>query len=175
MWVRIQGKGMPATIDFIEGTWKKFESEFPFQYSFMEEDIQKLYEAEGRFLGVFITFAFLAIFIACLGIFGLASYTATQRTKEIGIRKVLGASVSSIVLLLSKDFTRLVLISFVIAAPIAWYMMYQWLQNFAYRIDIGASVFILSGLVALVIAWLTVSYQSIRAAIMNPVKSLRNE
>jgi putative ABC transport system permease protein len=175
MWVRIQGNGMPATIDFIEGTWKKFESEFPFQYFFMDEDIEKLYEAEGRFLGVFITFATLAIFIACLGIFGLASYTATQRTKEIGIRKVLGASVSSIVLLLSKDFTRLVLISFVIAAPIAWYMMKQWLQNFAYQINIGVSVFIVSGLVVLAIAWLTVSYQSIKAALMNPVKSLRSE
>jgi putative ABC transport system permease protein len=175
MWVRIQGNQMPATINFVEHTWKKFESEFPFQYSFMDEDIQKLYEAEGRFLSVFITFASLAIFIACLGIFGLASYTATQRTKEIGIRKVLGASVSSIVLLLSKDFTRLVLLSFVVAAPIAWYMMHQWLQNFAYKIDITASVFIIAGLLALCIAWLTVSYQSIKAALMNPVKSLRNE
>ncbi len=110
-----------------------------------------------------------------LGIFGLASYTATQRTKEIGIRKVLGASVSSIVLLLSTDFTRLVLISFLMASPIAWYLMKEWLQNFAYRIDIGASVFIISGLVALLIAWLTVSYQSVKAALMNPVKSLRNE
>jgi putative ABC transport system permease protein len=175
MWVRIQSKDMPATIDFIERTWKKFETEFPLQYSFMDEDIENLYVAEQRFLQVFITFATLAIFIACLGIFGLASYTATQRTKEIGIRKVLGASVSSIVLLLSKDFTRLVLLSFVIAAPVAWYMMKQWLQNFAYHIDIGAGVFIISGLLALLIAWLTVSYQSIKAALMNPVKSLRNE
>jgi putative ABC transport system permease protein len=141
----------------------------------MDEDIENLYQAEQRFLGVFITFASLAIFIACLGIFGLASYTATQRTKEIGIRKVLGASVSSIVLLLSKDFTRLVLLSFVVAAPIAWYMMHQWLQNFAYKIDITAGVFIIAGLLALCIAWLTVSYQSIKAALMNPVKSLRNE
>ncbi|MDO1447357.1 ABC transporter permease [Rhodocytophaga aerolata] len=175
MWVRIQGKDMPATIGFIERTWKKFDAEFPLQYSFMDEDIQNLYVAEQRFLQVFITFATLAIFIACLGIFGLASYTATQRTKEIGIRKVLGASVPSIVLLLSKDFTRLVLLSFIIAAPIAWYMMHQWLQNFAYRIDIGPSVFIISGLLALLIAWLTVSYQSVKTALMNPIKSLRNE
>jgi putative ABC transport system permease protein len=175
MWVRIQGKEMPATIDFIERTWKKFETEFPLQYSFMDEDIQNLYVAEQRFLQVFITFASLAIFIACLGIFGLASYTATQRTKEIGIRKVLGASVSSIVLLLSKDFTRLVLLAFLIAAPIAWYMMKQWLHNFAYSIDIGPGVFIISGLLALFIAWLTVSYQSIKTALMNPIKSLRNE
>jgi putative ABC transport system permease protein len=175
MWVRVSGNQLPASVAFIDRIWKKFESEYPIRYSFMDEDINNLYQAEERFLGVFITFASLAIFIACLGIFGLASYTATQRTKEIGIRKVLGASVSSIVLLLSKDFTRLVLISFIIAAPIAWYMMKQWLQNFAYRIDIGVGVFIVSGIAALLIAWLTVSYQSMKAALMNPVKSLRSE
>jgi putative ABC transport system permease protein len=175
MWVRIGGKQLSSTMSFIEQTWKKFEPEFPFQYSFMDEDIEQLYRAEERFLGVFITFASLAIFIACLGVFGLASYTATQRTKEIGIRKVLGASIYSLVLLLSKDFTRLVLLSFVIATPVAWYMMHQWLQNFAYRIDINAWVFVLSGLLALLIAWLTVSIQSVKAALANPVKSLRSE
>ncbi|QHT69221.1 FtsX-like permease family protein [Rhodocytophaga rosea] len=175
MWVRIQGNQMPATIDFIERTWKQFEAEFPLSYSFMDEDIASLYRSEERFLQVFIAFAVLAIFIACLGIFGLASYTATQRTREIGIRKVLGASVSSIVLLLSKDFTRLVLISFVIATPVGWYIMKQWLQNFAYQVDMGITVFVISGLCALIIAWLTVSFQSIKAALSNPVKSLRNE
>ena len=123
----------------------------------------------------FLNFAILAIFISCLGLLGLASYSTIQRTKEIGIRKVMGATVSNIVNLLSKEFLKLVLIAFVIASPIAWYSMYKWLQNFAYRIDVGWWAFVLAGIAAVLIAFLTVSFQAIKAAITNPVKSLRTE
>src|SRR4030095_15668210 len=123
----------------------------------------------------FAIFSTLAIIIACVGLFGLSAYTASLRTKEIGVRKAMGASVESIVLLLSKEFTRLILVAFVLSVPIAWYIMNQWLSGFAYRIDIGINVFLIAGLTALVISWITVSYQSIKAAIVNPIRSLRSE
>jgi putative ABC transport system permease protein len=141
----------------------------------MDDAIFQMYQAEDRFLRVFTAFSGIAILIACLGIFGLATFMAVQRTKEIGIRKVLGASVSSIVKLLSSDFTRLVLVAFIIAVPIASFIMHKWLQAFAYRIEIGVDVFVVAGITALVIAWITVSYQSFKAAMSNPVESLRNE
>jgi putative ABC transport system permease protein len=124
---------------------------------------------------LFTTFSCLAIFIACLGLLGLATYTAEQRTKEIGIRKVLGANVSNIVTLLSRDFIKLVLISIIIATPIAWYVMNRWLENFAYRVEIQVWIFILAGLIALSIAVFTISYQSLKSALINPVSSLKNE
>ena len=120
-------------------------------------------------------FSGLAILIACVGLFGLSAYTASLRTKEIGIRKVLGASVGGVIVLLSKDFTKLVIIAFVLAVPIAWWMMTEWLNSFAYRMELGVGSFLLAGIVALLIAWVTVSYQSVKAAIVNPVKSLRRE
>jgi len=175
MWLRIQGSAIPASIDHLQNTWKKFDPEYPVKYSFLDDDIQKLYRAEQNFLSVFMIFACLAIFIASLGIFGLAFYTTLQRTKEIGIRKTLGASVSSIVFLLSKDFTKLVALSFFIAVPLAWYIMIQWLENYAYRINVGPGAFVISGCFTILIAWLTVSYQSIKAALVNPVKSLKVE
>ena len=147
----------------------------PFSYAFLEDSFDAMYRAEQRIGTIALTFACLAIFIACLGLFGLAAFTAEQRTKEIGVRKVLGASVGSIVALLSKDFLKLVLIAIVIASPIAWYAMNRWLQDFAYKITIEWWVFALAGLLAVGIALLTVSFQSIRAALMNPVKSLRSE
>ena len=124
---------------------------------------------------IFTVFSLLAIVIACMGLFGLAAYTAEQRTKEIGIRKVMGASSSNVVALLTREFTKLVLISFIIATPLAWYLMKQWFSAFAYKTSMGAWPFALAGLIALVIAWFTVSYQSIKAAIANPVDSLRDE
>ena len=124
---------------------------------------------------MFAVFSCLAIIIACVGLFGLTAYTAGVRTKEIGVRKVLGASVGSVVMLLSKDFTKLILIAFVLAVPLAWYLMSSWLQEFAYRIELDAKVFLLAGLIAVLISWVTVSYQSIKAAIANPIKSLRSE
>jgi putative ABC transport system permease protein len=134
-----------------------------------------MYRTEQRVGKIALTFSMLAIFIACLGLFGLATFIAEQRTKEIGIRKVLGASVQGIVQLLSKDFIKLVAIAFVIAAPLAWWAMHTWLQDFAYRINIEWWMFAAAGFSALFIALITVSFQAIRAAIMNPVKSLRTE
>ncbi|MBC3788569.1 ABC transporter permease [Spirosoma utsteinense] len=154
---------------------KKYNPAYPFDYVFADDSFEKQYNSETLIGKLADYFAILAIFIACLGLFGLAMFTAEQRTKEIGVRKVLGASVVSIVTLLSKDFVRLVFISIVIATPIAWYTMSRWLQDFVYRIDIDWWVFALAGLLAITIALLTVSFQSIKAALMDPVKSLRTE
>ena len=147
----------------------------PFNYTFMDADFDNIYTAEQRTGKLFIVFAVFAILIGCLGLFGLVTYAAEQRIKEIGVRKVLGASVSGIVAMLSKDFAKLIFIASVIAFPIAWWAMHKWLQSFAYRITISWWVFIVAGITALVIALLTVSFQAIRAAIANPVKSLRTE
>jgi putative ABC transport system permease protein len=141
----------------------------------MNEEFNKLYTAETRTGRIFSVFAILSIFLACLGLFGLSAYTTAQRTKEIGVRKVLGASVASIVALLSRDFLKLVFIAIVLASPIAWYTMHRWLQDFAYKIDIEWWVFALAGLLAVGISLLTVGFQSMKAALMNPVRSLRTE
>jgi putative ABC transport system permease protein len=147
----------------------------PFTYSFLNEDFNTMYKSEQRIGKIFITFAILAILIACLGLFGLATYAAEQRTKEIGIRKVLGATVANIVSMLSKDFLKLVIIAAFIAFPIAWWAMYKWLQDFAYRIDMGWWIFLAAGSITIFIALATISYKAIRSALSNPVKSLRTE
>jgi putative ABC transport system permease protein len=172
---RIDGSDIPATLWAMEEVHDRFDEITPFEYNFLDEKLNRYYGAEIRAGQLFAIAASMAIFIACLGLFGLAAYTAEQRTREIGVRKVLGASVSGIVLLLSKDFTRLVLIAIMVAAPIAYYLMNQWLANFAYRVDIGAGIFLLTAALALLIALLTVSYQAIRAALANPAKALRYE
>jgi putative ABC transport system permease protein len=159
----------------LEQSWNKLNPGTPFSYSFLDEDFQKRYDKELRTSHIVIYFTLIAIVIACLGLFGLATFSAAQRTKEIGIRKVLGASVMSITGMLSREFLLLILIAILIASPVAWYGMRRWLQDFAYQVDIEWWVFALSGLVALLVALLTVSYQSIKAALMNPVKSLRSE
>jgi putative ABC transport system permease protein len=164
-----------AAIAQIERTWKKYLPEIPFEYQFLDDRYAKLYQAEDRQSSIFTIFSCIAIFIACLGLFGLSAFTITQRVKEIGVRKVLGASTGSIVKLISKDFLLLVVIAAVIAFPIAWYAMNHWLQAFAYRINIGWSVFILATVIALLIAFATISFQAIKAATANPVKSLRSE
>ena len=146
-----------------------------FAYSFMEEDFDGLYRAEQRVGKIFLSFSTLAILIACLGLFGLVAYAAEQRTREIGIRKVLGAGISTIVRMLSRDFIKLVLLAIMIASPFVWLAMNKWLQGFAYRIDISLWVFIIAGLIALLIAVLTLSFQTIRAAIANPAESLKTE
>ncbi|MFT3935012.1 MAG: ABC transporter permease [Chitinophagaceae bacterium] len=173
--VNISGTNIPQTIASIERTWKTMIPNRPFNYFFLDEFFDKQYRSEIRFGKLFLNFALLAIFISCLGLLGLASYSTMQRTKEIGIRKVMGASVGGIVNLLSKDFLILVLISFLIAAPIAWISMHNWLKDFAYRIDLSWWVFILAGVLAVVIALATISVQAIKAALANPVKSLRTE
>jgi putative ABC transport system permease protein len=172
---RVNTKNMPALIAQLETKWKTMAPGQPFRYTFMDEDFNNLYHSEQRTGKIFISFAVLAIFIACLGLFGLVTYAAEQRTKEIGIRKVLGASVSNIVGMLSKDFLVLVAVSSLIAFPVAWWAMNKWLQDFAYRVDIGWWIFLLAGALAIIVALTTVSFQAIRAALMNPVKSLRTE
>ncbi|WKN42166.1 ABC transporter permease [Tunicatimonas pelagia] len=162
-------------VEQVREIWSQFEPDNPFVYSFLDEDFDRLFRAEQRLGKVLSVFTVLAILVACLGLLGLASFVASQRTKEVGIRKVLGASVQQITYLLSKDFIRLVLIAFVIATPISYWLATQWLENFAYRTEVGIGIFVLAGFSALLIAWLTVSYQSVRAALANPVDSLRNE
>jgi putative ABC transport system permease protein len=169
------GKDMPATIAAIESKWKTLIPTRPFSYYFLDEFFDKQYRSEDRFGRLFLNFAILAIFISCLGLLGLASYSTMQRTKEIGIRKVLGASVGTIVNLLSREFMALVVISFLVAAPLAWYFMSKWLSGFAYRTNIGWWVFATAGFLAVCIALFTVSFQAIKAAVTNPVKSLRTE
>ena len=159
----------------IEAIWHKDLPAVPFEYSFLDDEVQKQYETEITLARIINSFTFMAILISCLGLFGLATFSAEQRKKEIGIRKVLGASVSGIVQLLSKDFLKLVVISFVIATPIAWWAMSKWLQAFVYRIDVSWWMLALAGLMAVAIALVTVSSQAIKAAISNPVKNLRTE
>jgi len=163
------------TVAKIESIVKSYAPGYPFEYRFMDDEFNNLFKNEMLIGKLSRLFAFLTILISCLGLFGLAAYTAERRTKEIGIRKVLGASVGNVVTLLSKDFLRLVGIASVIAFPLAYWMMHKWLQDFAYRISVSWWIFIAAGLLALVIAMLTVSFQAIKAAIMNPVKSLRTE
>lgn len=173
--VRLRPGNVAAGIAEIQKLWKEFVPNSPLQYSFLDQDYQKLYDGEQRVAQIFLAFSVLAIVIACLGLFGLASFMAEQRTKEIGVRKVLGATVSGIVGLLSKDFVKLVLVAFAVATPLAYFAMQRWLQDFAYRVDIGWWIFALAGGIALVIALLTVSFQAIKAAVANPVEALRYE
>jgi putative ABC transport system permease protein len=172
---RLNGENIAATVKNIEALWKKMAPSEPFTYSFLNEDFNRMYESEQRSGKIFISFAILAILIACLGLFGLATYAAEQRTKEIGIRKVLGATVGSIANMLSRDFLKLVIIAALLAFPLAWWAMHTWLQNFAYRIDISWWVFVIAGMIAILIALFTISFKAIKAALANPVKSLRTE
>jgi len=173
--VRTEKGKTKQAIASMEKLYKQYNPGFPFKYYFTDDEIAKNYKAEYTVSKLSKYFAFIAIFISCLGLFGLVTFTAEQKTKEIGIRKVLGASVTGIVRMLSKDFLKLVLIAAIIAFPVAWWAMHTWLANFAYRVDIGWWVFIVAGVAALLIALLTISFQSIKAAIANPVKSLRTE
>jgi hypothetical protein len=159
----------------LEGLWQQFNPRFPFAYQFADEEYQKLYHSEMIVGTLANYFAVLAVFISCLGLLGLSAFTAEQRIKEIGLRKVFGASVGSVVALLSKDLLKLVLIAILLASPVAWYLMDRWLADFEYRIRIEWWMFALAGLLAVGIALLTVSFQSIKAALTNPVRSLRNE
>ncbi|MCX6214307.1 ABC transporter permease [Spirosoma sp.] len=172
---RVSSTNLPVLMQQIEAKWKQLAPGQPFTYKFMDDSFDEMYRAEQRIGTIALTFAALAILIACLGLFGLAAFMAEQRTKEIGVRKVLGASVPSLIGLLSKDFLKLVLIAIVIASPLAWWAMNNWLADFAYKIDIEWWMFALAGLLAVGIALLTVSFQSVKAALMNPVKSLRSE
>jgi putative ABC transport system permease protein len=173
--VRIAPGDPAESIRVIEEKWKKFNPEEPFNYVFVDESYEQLYANEDRQGRIFAVFASLAISIACLGLIGLASFTAERRKKEVGIRKVLGASSSSVVVLLSREFTILVLLALLIASPFAWMIMRGWLSDFAYQVELGMGVFLLAGLLTLLVAWITVAYQTGRAALTNPVESLRSE
>ncbi|MBK5279397.1 MAG: ABC transporter permease [Bacteroidia bacterium] len=172
---RFQSQNTQEIISMIETKWKEMAPGQPFTYYFLDQRFGNMYAAETKLAKVFGIFAGLAVLIACLGLFALTSFTTEQRSKEIGIRKVLGASITSIVLMLSKDFGKLVLIAFVLAAPLAWYGIEWWLKDYTYKTEVGAGLFILSGLIAFLIAWITMSFQSFRAAASDPVKSLRSE
>jgi putative ABC transport system permease protein len=178
MWcmsVKLGTGNIRQHLSTLESEWKKLAPDYPFTYRFVDETVEQQYKGEQN-TGILISsFAALAILIACLGLLGLTAFMAEQRKKEIGVRKVLGSSVEGILVLLSKDFSRLIAIAFLIVAPLAWYAMKQWLAGFAYQVTIGPAVYLLAGLVVLAIAFLSVFYQSWKAATVNPVETLRNE
>ncbi|MEO1253571.1 MAG: ABC transporter permease [Bacteroidota bacterium] len=173
--LKIDSDDIPSTISYLEEKWVEFAPGQPFEYSFLDQEFNAMYQNEEKLGQIFGVFAFLAIFIACLGLYGLAAFTAEQRTKEIGVRKVLGASIMSIITLLSKEFLKLVGIAFIIAAPVSYLFMDKWLEDFENRTNINIMVFLLAGILALVIAWVTMSFQSWNAARINPAKSLKDE
>ena len=173
--LKLDARNLGAALATVEAIWHKYAAAYPFDYAFLNDTFDRLYRADYQFGWILGTFASMAILIACLGLFGLAAFTTEQRTKEIGIRKVLGASIPDVLVLITKDFTGLVLIAIVVATPIAYSVMTRWLDDFAYRIEISWPIFLVAGLTALGIAWVTISYQSIKAALANPVTSLRHE
>jgi ABC-type antimicrobial peptide transport system permease subunit len=173
--IRTQPQTTEATIKALERISRQLNPAYPFKYDFLDQDLANLYKGEQKMGGIFNLFAGLAIFISCLGLYGLSAFMAEQRTKEIGVRKVLGASLVNIVLLLSSGFTRLILIAIVIATPLSWYVINSWLSGFAYHTSIGWTVFFIASVAAIIISWITVSYESIKVAIVNPIKSLRSE
>src|ERR1700722_8568275 len=175
IYIRTNGGNLASVIREAGRLFKQYNTDYPFSYTFLDDDFNKLYQAETREASLFFYFAAIAIIISCLGLFALAAYTTQNRFREIGIRKVLGASVAGIVRLLATDFLRLVLIAIGVALPVAWYAMHQWLGGFAYRTDIGWLVFAASGLITVSIAFLTISFQAVKAALTNPVKSLKSE
>ena len=173
--VEIKSTNISSTINRVKDIWTKFFPQYPFEYKFLDESIDKMYKAEAKYSDIISIFSAIALFIACLGLLGLTSFVTEQRKKEIGIRKVLGASIQSIIKTISSEFVILVILANVIAWPIAYYFMNTWLQDFAYRIDISIWIFIISGGIALLIAMFTVGYQAIKAAIANPVNSINYE
>jgi putative ABC transport system permease protein len=173
--IKIQPSNISQTLASVERLWNSTFPNGMYEYQFLDEKIANFYKSEDQLSQLYKIFAGIAIFISCLGLYGLVSFMTVQRTKEVGIRKTLGASVGNIVYLFSKEFTLLILIAFAISAPIGWYFMHNWLQDFTYKISIGPGIFILAIIVSVAIAWITVGYKAIKAALANPVKSLRSE
>ncbi|HEY5465029.1 MAG TPA: FtsX-like permease family protein, partial [Hanamia sp.] len=173
--IKINTSDVKGFLSDLKKQWDSFNPEGPLDYTFLDDNFAKLYASEIRTQKIFSAFALIAIIIASLGLFGLSAFVIEQRTKEIGIRKVLGASVQNVLVLVSKDFLLLVGIAFLISVPVTWWAMHNWLQDFAYRINIHWWVFVLAGIVAILISVLTISFQAVKAAVANPVKSLRSE
>ncbi|WP_373056294.1 ABC transporter permease [Zunongwangia sp. H14] len=173
--VKIKADNVEDALTQLKTVWNNFSPEYPLEYNFLDESFETMYQAEDKLKSLLWIFTAMAIFVGCLGLFGLAAYDTERRTKEIGIRKILGASVENIVLLLSKDFAKLIFIALIIASPIAWYFMKRWLQDFAYRINIGWAVFAIAGLLAITIALITVGFHAIKAACSNPINNIRTE
>jgi putative ABC transport system permease protein len=175
LYVRVSNTDIPASLDFITKTFREFDPENAVDYHFLDQNFAAQYQSEQKQGRLLLIFTVLTISIACFGLFGLVTFTAEQKTKEIGVRKVLGASVANITMMLSKDYVQLILISLIVACPLAWYFMNRWLENFAFRISISPWIFIIAGALIAIIAIVTISFQSIKAATANPVKSLRSE
>ena len=175
IYIKTKGGEAASAIAAATVVWKQYNNDIPFEYAFLDDSFNKLYTAEQKQGTMFNFFAIVAIIVSCLGLFGLATYTAQVKTKEIGIRKILGASVLRIVKMLATEFLLLIIIANLIAIPVAWYFMANWLNGFAYRTAITASIFVIAGIMALLIAITTISFQAIKAALANPVKSLRTE
>ena len=173
--IKIKPGTEKSVLPYVEKLWNQSFPDYVYQYEFLDETIRNFYKQENQLSMLYKIFAAIAIFISCLGLYGLVSFMAVQRTKEVGIRKVLGASAQHIVYLLSKEFTLLIIVAFIISAPVAYYIMHKWLQNYTYRIPLSASIFLLAIVSSIIIAWITVGQRAIKAAIANPVKSLRTE
>ena len=173
--IKLSTTNMTTTLQSVKTIWEQTFPNFVYEYKFLDDKIESFYQQENQLSGLYKIFAVIAIFLSCLGLYGLASFMAVQRIKEVGIRKVLGASVSSVVYLFSKEFIILVTIAFIIASPVAWYFMDKWLKGYVYRINISWWIFIVGGISAIIIALITVSFQAIKAALTNPVKSLKAE
>ena len=173
--LRTETQSFNQLIFNLEEKWNLAYNDSPFAYKFVDNELKKLYDEESRLTKIFLVFTFLAILISCLGLFGLVSYVAEQKKKEIGVRKILGASINSIIQLLTKDFVKLVIIAFFIAVPISYMLMQRWLENYTYKIDIQWWTFLLAGSGALIITLLTVGFHSIKSATINPIESIRTE
>jgi putative ABC transport system permease protein len=173
--IKIKPGTEKTVLPFIEKLWNSTFPEYVYEYKFLDETIRNFYKQEDQLSQLYKIFAGIAIFISCLGLYGLVSFIAVQRTKEVGVRKVLGASVQHIVYLLSKEFTILIIVAFIISAPVAYYIMHKWLENYTYRIPLSASIFITAIISSIIIAWITVAHRAINAAMANPMKSLRTE
>jgi ABC-type antimicrobial peptide transport system permease subunit len=173
--IKINPGKVKPTLDYVERVWNETYPDYIYQYHFLDETIKAFYSQEHRLSQLYKVFAAIAILISCLGLYGLVSFMAVQRTKEVGIRKVLGATASHIVYLLSREFTLLIIVAFAVAGPVAYFIMHKWLQNYTYRISPNISIFLLAIISTIIIAWITVGHRAVKAAWANPVKSLRTE
>src|SRR5690349_3583380 len=173
--VKLKGSGLASSVAAIESVWNRFSPDYPLEFNFLDESFAKMYQAEDKLKTLLSVFTAITIFVSCLGLLGLATHAAERRRKELGIRKVLGATVEGLIVLLSREFVKLVIIALVIGSPIAWYYMNQWLNNFPYRITVTWWIFLIAALLALLLGFITIIFQAVKAAVINPVENLRAE